>query len=108
MFNIGLTRFQQSLVFERGVSNRTTQQVRAIREWLSRLAGVLNRAGNPVTPQDWTHAAEPDGSCVTSIAVVPGMRNCTRDEGRSFEAGAASQSSRAFERPGRRGQKVVA
>jgi hypothetical protein len=45
-----LTRFQQSLVFERGVSNRTAEQVRAIREGCPRLAGVLNRAGNPVNP----------------------------------------------------------
>jgi hypothetical protein len=45
-----LTRFQQSLVFERSVSNRSPEQVRAIREACSGLAGLLNAAGNPVTP----------------------------------------------------------
>jgi hypothetical protein len=45
-----LTRFQQSLVFDRGVSNRTPEQIRAIREGCPGLAGVLNGAGNPVNP----------------------------------------------------------
>ncbi len=45
-----LTRFQQSLIFERNVSNRSAEQVRAIREACPGLAGVLNAAGNPVTP----------------------------------------------------------
>ncbi len=45
-----LTRFQQSLVFERGVTNRSPEEVRAIREACPRLAGVLNAAGNPVQP----------------------------------------------------------
>ena len=45
-----LTRFQQSLVFERGISNRSQEQVRAIREACRGLAGVLNAAGNPVNP----------------------------------------------------------
>jgi hypothetical protein len=45
-----LTRFQQSLVFERGVSNRSPEVVRAIREACPGLAGILNAAGNPVTP----------------------------------------------------------
>jgi hypothetical protein len=45
-----LTRFQQSLVFERGVTNRSPEQVRAIREACPGLAGVLNGAGNPVQP----------------------------------------------------------
>jgi hypothetical protein len=45
-----LTRFQQSLVFERGVSNRSPEEVRAIREACPGLAGILNAAGNPVTP----------------------------------------------------------
>jgi hypothetical protein len=45
-----LTRFQQSLVFERGISNRSQEQVRAIREGCRGLAGVLNAAGNPVNP----------------------------------------------------------
>jgi hypothetical protein len=43
------TRFQQSLVFERGVTNRSPEEVRAIREACG-LAGVLNAAGNPVQP----------------------------------------------------------
>ena len=45
-----LTRFQQSLVFERGVSNRSPEEVRAIREACPGLAGRLNAAGNPVQP----------------------------------------------------------
>src|SRR5215510_6438988 len=45
-----LTRFQQSLVFERGVSNRSPEEVRAIREACTGLAGVRNAAGNPVNP----------------------------------------------------------
>lgn len=45
-----LTRFQQSLVFERGVTNRSPEQIRAIREACPGLAGVLNGAGNPVQP----------------------------------------------------------
>ena len=45
-----LTRFQQSLVFERGISNRSQEQVRAIREGCRGLIGVLNGAGNPVNP----------------------------------------------------------
>ena len=45
-----LTRFQQSLVFERGVTNRSPEEVRAIREACPGLAGVLNTAGNPVQP----------------------------------------------------------
>ena len=45
-----LTRFQQSLVFERGISNRSLEQVRAIRESCRGLAGVLNAAGFPFQP----------------------------------------------------------
>jgi hypothetical protein len=45
-----LTRFQQSLVFDRDVSNRSPEEVRAIREAWPGLAGVLNGAGNPVNP----------------------------------------------------------
>jgi hypothetical protein len=45
-----LTRFQQSLVFERGVTNRSAEEVRAIREACPGLAGVLNAVGNPVNP----------------------------------------------------------
>ena len=45
-----LTRFQQSLVFDREVSNRSPEEVRAIRESCPGLAGVLNAAGNPVNP----------------------------------------------------------
>jgi hypothetical protein len=41
-----LTRFQQSLVFERGVTNRSAEEVRAISEACPGLAGVLNAAGN--------------------------------------------------------------
>ena len=45
-----LTRFQQSLVFDRDVSNRSPEEVRAIRDACPGLAGVLNGAGNPVNP----------------------------------------------------------
>jgi hypothetical protein len=45
-----LTRFQQSLVFERGVTNRSPEEVRAIREACPGLVGVLNAVGNPVQP----------------------------------------------------------
>jgi hypothetical protein len=45
-----LTRFQQSLVFERGVTNRSPEEIRAIREACPGLAGVLNGAGNPIQP----------------------------------------------------------
>jgi hypothetical protein len=45
-----LTRFQQSLVFDREISNRSPEEVRAIREGCPGLAGVLNAAGNPVNP----------------------------------------------------------
>jgi hypothetical protein len=45
-----LTRFQQSLVFERGSTNRSPEEVRAIRDACPGLAGVLNAAGNPVQP----------------------------------------------------------
>jgi hypothetical protein len=45
-----LTRFQQSLVFERGVTNRSPEEIRAIREACPGLAGVRNAAGNPVQP----------------------------------------------------------
>ena len=45
-----LTRFQQSLVFDRDVSNRSPEEVRTIREACPGLAGVLNGAGNPVNP----------------------------------------------------------
>jgi hypothetical protein len=45
-----LTRFQQSLVFDREISNRSPEEVRAIREACPGLAGVLNGAGNPVNP----------------------------------------------------------
>jgi hypothetical protein len=45
-----LTRFQQSLVFERGISNRSPQELRAIREACPGLAGVLNAAGFPFQP----------------------------------------------------------
>jgi len=45
-----LTRFQQSLVFDREISNRSSEEVRTIRENCPGLAGVLNAAGNPVNP----------------------------------------------------------
>ena len=45
-----LTRFQQSLVFDREITNRTPEEVAAIRAACPGLAGVLNAAGNPVTP----------------------------------------------------------
>ena len=45
-----LTRFRQSLVFDREISNRSPEEVRAIREACLGLAGVLNGAGNPVNP----------------------------------------------------------
>jgi hypothetical protein len=55
-----LTRFQQSLVFECGVTNRTPEEVRAIREACPGLTGVLNAAGNPVQP-----AGPDDPRCLT-------------------------------------------
>jgi hypothetical protein len=57
-----LTRFQQSLVFERGISNRSPQELRAIREACPGLAGVLNAAGFPFQPAGQTirAAAKPD------------------------------------------------
>jgi hypothetical protein len=45
-----LTRFQQSLVFDREISNRSPEEIRAIREGCPGLVGVLNGAGNPVNP----------------------------------------------------------
>src|SRR4029077_4953042 len=45
-----LTRFQQSLVFERGISNRSPEQVRAIRGAGRGCAGVLKAPANPVNP----------------------------------------------------------
>jgi hypothetical protein len=45
-----LTRFQQSLVFDREISNRSPEEVRAIRAGCPGLVGVLNAAGNPVNP----------------------------------------------------------
>jgi hypothetical protein len=45
-----LTRFQQSLVFDREISNRSPEEVRAIREACPGLAGVLNAAGFPFNP----------------------------------------------------------
>ena len=45
-----LTRFQQSLVFDREISNRSPEEVRAIRAGCPGLTGVLNAAGNPVNP----------------------------------------------------------
>ena len=45
-----LTRFQQSLVFDREVSNRSAEEIRAIRAGCPGLVGVLNAAGNPVNP----------------------------------------------------------
>jgi hypothetical protein len=45
-----LTRFQQSLVFDREITNRTAEEVQAIRAACPGLAGILNGAGNPVTP----------------------------------------------------------
>jgi hypothetical protein len=45
-----LTRFQQSLVFERGISNRTTEQVRAIRKFVPAWSVFSTPAGNPVNP----------------------------------------------------------
>jgi hypothetical protein len=45
-----LTRFRQSLVFDREVSNRSPEEVRAIRAGCPGLAGVLNAADNPVNP----------------------------------------------------------
>ena len=45
-----LTRFQQSLVFDREISNRSPEEVRAIRAGCPGLVGVLNGAGNPVNP----------------------------------------------------------
>jgi len=43
-------RFQQSLTFTDGSSNRTEAQVRAIREGCRGLIGAVNAGGNPVNP----------------------------------------------------------
>jgi hypothetical protein len=43
-------RFQQSLVFTDGGSNRSAETIRAIREACRGLAGVLNAGGNPAQP----------------------------------------------------------
>jgi hypothetical protein len=45
-----LTRFQQSLVFDREVSNRSAEEIKAIRAGCPGLVGVLNGAGNPANP----------------------------------------------------------
>jgi hypothetical protein len=43
-------RFQQSLVFTDGGSNRSAETIRAIREGCRGLAGVRNAGGNPAQP----------------------------------------------------------
>ena len=43
-------RFEQSLTFTDGGTNRTEDALKAIREGCPGLAGVLNAGGNPVTP----------------------------------------------------------
>ena len=43
-------RFQQSLVFTDGGSNRSDEAIRAIREACRGLAGVRNAGGNPAQP----------------------------------------------------------
>jgi hypothetical protein len=48
--NFDLVRFQQSLTFTDGGSNRSTDAIRAIRERCRGLNNVLNAAGNPVNP----------------------------------------------------------
>jgi hypothetical protein len=45
-------RFEQSLVFTDGGSNRSEDTIRAIREGCH--SDALNGAGNPSTPQAWT------------------------------------------------------
>ncbi len=47
---IDLLRFQQSLVFTDGGSNRSPETIRAIREACGGLANVLNAGGNPAQP----------------------------------------------------------
>jgi hypothetical protein len=47
---IDVLRFQQSLVFTDGGSNRSPETIRAIREGCVGLAGVLNGGGNPAQP----------------------------------------------------------
>jgi len=43
-------RFQQSLTFTDGGSNRTEAQIKAIREGCAGLRGAVNAGGNPVNP----------------------------------------------------------
>ena len=45
-----LLRFQQSLVFTDGGSNRSAETIRAFREACRGLANVLNAGGNPAQP----------------------------------------------------------
>jgi len=45
-----VVRFQQSLTFTDGGTNRSEDAIRAIRESCRGLAGAVNAAGNPVTP----------------------------------------------------------
>jgi hypothetical protein len=47
---IDVLRFQQSLVFTDGGSNRSPEAIRAIREGCRGLANVFNGAGNPANP----------------------------------------------------------
>ena len=48
--NFDLVRFQQSLTFTDGGSNRSEDAIRAIREACRGLANAVNAAGNPVNP----------------------------------------------------------
>ena len=48
--NFDLVRFQQSLSFTDGGSNRSEDAIRAIREACRGLANAVNAAGNPVNP----------------------------------------------------------
>ena len=45
-----LLRFQQSLVFTDGGSNRSAEAIRAVREACRGLTDVLNAGGNPAQP----------------------------------------------------------
>jgi hypothetical protein len=67
-----VTRFQQSLVFERGVTNRPPEEVRAIREACPGLASVLNAAGNPVQPPARTIRAVKPGDDRFGAPLVSG------------------------------------
>jgi hypothetical protein len=68
-----LTCFQQSLAFERGVTNRSPEEVRAIREACPGLGGVLNaagRGGRQPAEREKKRAGQPTKFRRESVALV--------------------------------------